>query len=620
MINYIFTLHLCLYIILSASLSAQDAIPYLCANGTYGFSDVNGNIRIPCQYDKVYPKYEHQLYVARQGDKSGIIDFSGNVIVEPVLEGNVTTMQTPAFADDNEIAIDTFLAARTVKHWIVLHPALGKKSLIIASKEQVKTKKFQVRSYLPHPIQFNYDVFPFAVDGKVNFYHKDGYAIFEKPVINGAALSDTHLAIEGTNGKIALSDFQGKQITPFAFEEIKALSDNHFLLNGKGSYINYTAGSPYTAHAGMINAAGAFILDTIYSHIQPIDEGYLVKKEGKVGILDKDFKTVLPFDYDHIRPAASGQFLCSHGDQYTIISAPSFTSVFSESSRIDYQSALQLYKVYRGYDSVQYYTPDFDILPVAKGEQVLQGSDSTTYLIRSKEKGYRVLSKNGKKMVRQFSGMMEMAPRRHKDVYLYIVEKDSLKGLVNNKYDYILPAEYAEVQVMHIRDQLFIFAKKEHANTYQIFDKDGKRTDQPEVVDPQFAYNKELFFTTRYENGEKYYLLRNGQRLEQVNFRTLFQAEPYKDKMIYTIVYNDDPENVVLMDADMREIIPKGYFIPKKMIDARFLRHGLMPVYDELNSGVIDLDGNWVIPPGYNSYHVFFAYIDREVQRKAGNV
>lgn len=52
-------------------------------NGAYGFSDKSGNIVIPCQFEYADPKFRKGLGRVTINDKMGVIDTSGNFVIEP---------------------------------------------------------------------------------------------------------------------------------------------------------------------------------------------------------------------------------------------------------------------------------------------------------------------------------------------------------------------------------------------------------------------------------------------------------------------------------------------------------------------------------------------------------
>lgn len=60
-------------------------VPWLSANGKYGYVDDSGKLRIPAQYDDAHPFY-HGLAAASQDKKWGYIDTVGRWVVSPIYD------------------------------------------------------------------------------------------------------------------------------------------------------------------------------------------------------------------------------------------------------------------------------------------------------------------------------------------------------------------------------------------------------------------------------------------------------------------------------------------------------------------------------------------------------
>lgn len=110
-------------------------------------------------------------------------------------------------------------------------------------------------------------------------------------------LSDNMLAVQ-KNGKIALSDFQGKYLSEFDYDEVHFLSDRLTRVQKKGRY-------------GIVNNKGSILIPCEYDGIYPLPKGsyYTLYKHGKFGVADSNGKIVIPLKYASITPFTDKLFV-----------------------------------------------------------------------------------------------------------------------------------------------------------------------------------------------------------------------------------------------------------------------------------------------------------------------
>lgn len=201
-------------------------------------------------------------YALYTNDKWGIIDSTGNTVIEPMYQEMIIVLNNRK---------DVFLCTYDVNE----ETGEYKTKVINRKNEEIFTKYDKIE-----PLE-NYD--------------SSGNAWYEKDILKVQ-----------NDGKYGLIDIDGKEILSLEYENIETLKglENSILVTKDGK-------------VGLVNKSGATIINTEYSKIQKFDEDYTkgyitIDQENKYGLVSYAGTTILDNNYEKI--------YAIYGENYFVIS------------------------------------------------------------------------------------------------------------------------------------------------------------------------------------------------------------------------------------------------------------------------------------------------------------
>ena len=600
-------------------LPAQELVPYLCADGKYGISDDKGKIIVPCEFDEVLFSERDSIFSVKKGNKYGIIRYPSCKTILP------TTFETTHFyiskirceknIDGNTIRLSELHSIADNEYVFIFDAKDESKTPFFALKNNTyKTEKFSKHRLSAYTIKYEHDLWRFKQkDGKINFHHKDGYILLKKDVINGIVLSADRLSVESENGKLALTDLKGNPLTPFVYEKIETTPLGQFIVNSSTAYP--TPKWAEKVKTGVLSNDGKLIIDTLYSTISSIHEyWYLVsnKIEGswatEFGIKDKQGNTVLSTQYSGIAAATENYVIAKPNkkDTFQIINLKFPKKVVLEAKYIRFLKNENVYIITDTDNKTTILGSDFKEIYSGSFYSMRKGPGKNAYLINTGENKY-ILKKEGQKD-KEISGVKNVYINTYSSRLQYVTLNvgDSLSGLMDKNYNILFEPKYTNIKTTQIHtDQVYILTKKAKTDLYEIHDSIGQKINMPPISDPYFLRKDFPFMQTRI-NREKKLLFKDGRIKDVLKYETKRPTKSANGKYLYA-VKSKSSERYYILDEELYNIIPEGYWIPKKYFKEKQLKIGLICVYNELYSGVIDAEGNWLIPPSYNYYEIYDA-------------
>ncbi len=103
------------------------------------------------------------------------------------------------------------------------------------------------------------------------------------------------------NGQYGLIDFSGKNLLECQYDEITAIP-----------YIKNSLITTKDNRKGLISATGTIIINNEYDEISALtsqyEDGYIVKNNGKFGVVGTNKKVIIPVEYEKIENVKSGEY------------------------------------------------------------------------------------------------------------------------------------------------------------------------------------------------------------------------------------------------------------------------------------------------------------------------
>jgi hypothetical protein len=405
---------------------------------------------------------------------------------------------------------------------------------------------------------FSHGLAPAKQNGKFGYIDRNGIVVIPFKFENESHFYKCKLARARLNGKYGFIDQKGNQVVPIKFEKVRSNKIDSFVCvmeNGKWAFFSCEGKQLTKFEFDQITESP--YSETSYTYFE---SGLCrVQKNGKLGYINSNFQTVIPFGkYQESETFdLSKRAVVKTKGKYGLINTQDKFILEPKYQSIDY------FKYPSGRYKVQY-ANKYGIID-SIGQEILP----TQYLeiipnyfqIDTLRKGILILKKNiGNSIVTDYNGQV-LIPEKYDDIGIFevhdntsysIVKKNGKFGLINHLDEILLPIENNLVEKRRWFDYLIV-----EKNGFQgIYSKSGKEiiSKKYEEIDPCY-----------YNDNERFIVKKNG----------LFGVIDINENIIIPIEF-DSISNWV-------EYGPEAHFVVKND------KHGL-----------INREGKVIVPPIYD--------------------
>ena len=590
---------------------AQDIyLPFL-KNGHYGVVTSDGKTIIEAQYDEVFISQEHYMILARKGELWGIFDLEGNSLFPLTIpHAKAFDYEGPsvylAFSDKDDASFK-YTRLKKIKdvknnkfYYINPYQPLDKYEPYAPYSSYVK--KSNRPWWFEHVEEKTLGILRVKkADNQTNFIDTTGREILPEAVHEALPLDKSRLAIDDGNKKYALGDFEGNVYTNHLYDNITSTPL-------PGFYLTYTRTASNLEFYHLINSEGEQILES-EGVLEISEDGYIIMKKDQVSYLLQSFNDTLRAypgcDLSFINKFDGALKLdCGEG-QIGIVNIEGDTllkPVYDYLEELPHNNKLQ-FKTAQHVGLLDGHLKEI----FAVSRDSIEEIKSVVNL--AGEKRYKCRKGSN---IKWYYGLMDtlgnILTPVHYDKFMYsnkcreliIVNKGLHNGLINANGEEVLPCKYKFFTFLCDKDEVYANSgarkwkynlKGELAPEYTL---EGK---------PRLNFglsNKEL------DTGRRIYIKRK------------------EDKNFYDVL-NDDGIS----------ILPKGYALAKKhrtgepgvngsiivVYKNDFINRDLWDETLRGSMGLIDTDGNWLIPPAQQyirkiSYSLYVIYATE--QSKSG--
>ncbi|MBK9338400.1 MAG: hypothetical protein IPM98_18395 [Lewinellaceae bacterium] len=597
--------------------SAQHLIPFRDANGLYGYTTPARKVVTPPQFKKAWLPNEHGIVLAADKDDFiRVIRQDGTVLPatiafksysEPVAYPVVNYAQGDFAKPDTLPDFRCIRSTDNQEFLLVKNGKSGWESRKYLSYEKLKSAVSIYGNYRPE----NYTYGPFTFykglhrvikgEHRVNFINTNLEELFKDDYENGTILINGHIALASPESRFALADAQGKIRTGFIFRNIIGTEQPDFFV------VNFTPGHS-SGHVGLIRYDGNLVVDTVYESLAGITEDWVVaQKNSQFGVLDYTGNTVLPFRYSHLEYARGGHFIASEDwTNMTIVNIEGKALLEKIWNKIEYKHN------WNGYE-----LPYFEVRPDHQNglRGVLDSNLNLLFLdtfsqismthrkflvTGAKGVAFGLYDYSGKTLIPMTYSLLE----RMRDDAGYLVMRDSLFGFYTADGQMALPCRYTRIVPEQTPDGVILWAKTQRdKNLYAAFTAKGERLPIAEQIAPTLrAVEFKNCFVPDMVNGQWQLTLPDGS--------TVVKPRDYPNKNINVgtpdgcLMVEKADGKCRILDAYLKPIIPQGFFLPENLYRGPYLQMGLIPVYNQIQSGIINTRGEWVKKPGEFGYHI----------------
>lgn len=628
---------------------AQALVPFLGANGKYGYSNEKGDLVFQPEYDDapIMPadsfgvrvvKDRFPLYLLR----NGIVLRGKDGYSKPLLN----------FTDpERRAAPDTL-------HDLMLAGVGGKVYFIHRTTRKVLD--FWPNQYYTSPNWFpvyyradgdTQTAFEFGFcrvykgKGKVNFLNRNLKELFPRDFPAGTPLSDRYLLLADETQKMGIADSSGQIRIPFVWKRIQpAGRDGFFLVNNALHPTRHATAEK----AGMIDADGKIVIDTVFRDLEPVGKNYVIaRKKFTAGVMDYNGQWVIPMDYKEVRHLfddffsvespgpASVNIINLKGEKQL---PRNYNAVISQTTFREHRQFLELWD----YPVVCIADSGFNIVFCDTNAQSRLVSSLSSDKFQFYTHKYVAGKPDGLHGVRDHTGRFvipaeyDLISLPADDVDLYQVKKNGLWGLFDTEGREILPVKYASIRADESQSGKKVdtyWARLPEAKLYSAFGSKGEKLSLPDNFMPNRDRDMLAELVLNKTNDAQELALIDGSRVvwkdEYADIFGMHQVRTPEGGF-----FVDFGENIRVYNAFLKNIVPNGYAALRQFFDKKRLKNtGMMTLFqvqlgftdnsqlpddgdllkmeqnieshsvwpslpaDCSGSGVIDANGTWVSGP-----------------------
>ena len=345
-----------------------------------GMMTADGKVTIPAEYKEIYATFENGNVLVWIENGMAIIDSANNVVVE---EGKYSDMQK---ADENTLVV-------------YQEPNYG---LISSDGKEITGQIFSriIKLYRNDIDRYDENYFLAQKDGFWGLIDKTGKTIIPFEHKGEIALLADNLYYVGADYNATeryIIDINGKVIVgPEDLAGARVYADNKIEITKKDlsiSFIN-TDGTPFDSHG--------------YRIINVVGDYYIVLKDEKTGVVDKNFNVVTPCKYYGFRRYTEGVYIAQmdiHGSEEVYVDI--------KGNPITKYDGYEVFEVVDGYTIVsknyRYGIMDANgelVVPCEYGRITYIGNGVYVIPTHSGKRGFATLGGDGKKVKDTFEGLI----------------------------------------------------------------------------------------------------------------------------------------------------------------------------------------------------------------------
>lgn len=126
---------------------------------------------------------------------------------------------------------------------------------------------------------------------KFGLFHLEKGWILECKYSDIYSVGDSNFAVRNSSGNVALFDLKGNRLTEFKYDKLLCVRD---------CLLTATKTKAEKLLFGVMNSKGKELISPIYDDVRYLQDGYVVKKDGKYGVCDGNCKLVSKIIYDEV--------------------------------------------------------------------------------------------------------------------------------------------------------------------------------------------------------------------------------------------------------------------------------------------------------------------------------
>ncbi|MGD8191421.1 WG repeat-containing protein [Brevibacillus ginsengisoli] len=477
-------------------------------NGKWGSFDPTGKIAVPTTYDELIYQDQSDTFLARIGNKWGVVSANGTVIAKPAYSSVSSFEHDMALVTNNrKYGYINRQGKLTISPQYQYGYGFYNDYAIVEKNNRFGTIDKQGRVAIP----FSYPNLVLYSNGVASTKVKDKWKLIDP---TGKVISQTlYDNVQEYNNLIMVT--QGKQ---FAYV---LKQNNQYRVGPMVDERKDSGQTPIrafregTAWGWMDNKGNVIVPPTYQSVSSPDDDFVVVKLDGLYGVCDLQGKVIIPIRYNQIGDLSNGLFSVKDNGKWGVIQRNGDVLIPIEYEELSSNSESGLYKVKKD-GKWGVVNQQGEILASPKYDDVRLYSDLIELSIANKRGFYDINSKTTVEPqfeALQYSGFPQVLE----------YQQGGKWGAIKPTGKFISPPVYDEITWFINDDNQQRVAKVSVNGKYGYMNLTGK-----EIVPPQFDMVGDFHegFGLVEQNNKWWYVNASGQIVGNLQFD---QAEPFRD-------------------------------------------------------------------------------------------
>lgn len=412
----------------------------------------------------------------------------------------------------------------------------------------------------------------FREDGRVNFFDKNLKPIFSTDFAAGCVADERFFVVAEAENRFGIGGRAGKIVVPMVWKRLEPSG-------AAGLFFANRPENEYqlTGSAGLIDASGKIVIDTVHAFIKPIPGGrfFLVKKNEREGVFDLKGREILPIEAKQISIFHLETIAYEGPDRkWNLLDRRGRRVLEAGADQIDIRPFGEMpHFLVKNGETTAVLDTNFQTIFREEGAAASIVRQSPLLFFVQKKGKNRLVARDGKPV---FEGDFDQIENySSSDRHYLFLKKDTVRAILATDGKFILPFEFSKISVeIRSKDTLF-WGKPLGSKLYFAHDRTGKRTSAG-FPSPNSRAIGAIAEGHELPNGRgRAVVLFNGERVvlpdSLRDCRVMADARLGAEHAIIAFGKQGEKSPRAVVNEKFESILPVGFNVPERVVDENAL-------------------------------------------------